>query len=55
MLIGLLERLETIEKLSFADWPPLVDVHPPAARRLLSSWGYLYDAWNLRRFHPPKR
>src|SRR5262245_13676295 len=43
-----------IEKLGIADWPPLVDVHP-AARRLLASWGYHYDAWNLRRFQPPKR
>jgi hypothetical protein len=49
VLIGLLERLETIEKLGFADWPPLAHVHP-AARRLLASWGYHYDAWNLRRF-----
>jgi hypothetical protein len=54
VLLGLLERLETIEKLGFADWPPLIDVHP-AARRLLTSWGYHYDAWNLRRFRPPKR
>jgi len=50
----LLERLETIEKLDFTDWPPLADIHP-AARRLLAGWGYHYDAWNLRRFQPPKR
>ena len=54
VLLGLLERLETIEKLDFTDWPPLADIHP-AARRLLAGWGYHYDAWNLRRFQPPKR
>ena len=35
-------------------WPPLAALHP-AARRLLAGWGYHYDAWNLRRFQPPKR
>ncbi|MDQ6673129.1 MAG: DUF4158 domain-containing protein [Chloroflexota bacterium] len=54
VLLGLLERLETIEELDFTDWPPLADIHP-AARRLLAGWGYHYDAWNLRRFQPPKR
>jgi len=35
-MLGLVERLETIETLGFADWPPLAGVHP-AARRLLGS------------------
>ncbi len=54
MLLGLLERLDIINKLGFADWPRLADVHP-AARRLLAGWGYRYDAWNLRRFQPARR
>jgi hypothetical protein len=53
VLLGLLERLEAIEQLGFADWPPLAEVHP-AARRLFAGWGAHYDAWNLRRFQPPK-
>ena len=35
VLIGLLERLESIAALGFADWPPLAEIHP-AARRLLA-------------------
>jgi len=54
VLLGLLERLEAITALGFADWPRLAQVHP-AARRLLAGWGYRYDAWSLRRFGPPKR
>lgn len=54
VLIGLLERLDALGELGFADWPALADVHP-AARRLLAGWGYRYDAWSLRRFQPPKR
>lgn len=54
VLLGLLDRVEMIEELGFADWPPLVAAHP-AVRRLLAGWGYHYDAWNLRRFQPPKR
>jgi len=54
VLLGLLARLESIDNLGFAAWAPLADVHP-AARRLLAGWGYRYDAWNLRRFQPPKR
>src|SRR5207244_6893870 len=41
-------------KARLYDWPPLADIHP-AACRLLAGWGYHYDAWNLRRFRPPKR
>jgi len=54
VLLGLLDRLESIDNLGLAAWAPLADVHP-AARRLLAGWGYRYDAWNLRRFQPPKR
>ncbi len=54
VLIGLLERLESIAELGFADWPPLAEVHP-AARRLLAGWGYRYEAWSLRRLQSPKR
>jgi integrase len=54
VLLGLLERLELISDLGFAEWPPLGNVHP-AARRLMAGWGYRYDAWSLRRFQPPKR
>jgi hypothetical protein len=46
VLLGVLDRLELIRALGFAEWPALANVHP-AARRLLAGWGYRYDAWSL--------
>jgi hypothetical protein len=50
----LIDRLKAIQALSMADLPQLVRLHP-AAQRLLGTWGYRYDIWNMRRFPTPKR
>lgn len=50
----LIERLKVIQSLGLADLPQLVRLHP-AAQRLLGTWGYRYDIWNMRRFPTPKR
>jgi hypothetical protein len=53
-LLALLDQLTEIRSLGLTGLSDNTDVHP-ATRRLLASWGYRYDVWNLRRFAPAKR